>query len=326
MAVPKKKTSKAKGRSRQAADWMLRRPARSVCPQCQDGQDARTWCAPTAAGTRVARPSRSTDLSRRGERPSPETLATLPVAVDAMGGDKAPGEIVEGPAGPPTSTASAVVLVGPPDQVGDTGGLALVRLHRGHRHGRGPRRRRAAQEGLLAGPGRRAGARRQGVGHGQRRQHRGHHGLRAAAHGPAARRRPARASPPRCPASGRTPAVLVDAGANAECTPAMLVQFAQMGAAYVAARFGTASPTRRPALDRGGADQGHAAGQGDPRACWSDGRRRGLRVRRATSRAGTCCPSPADVVVTDGFTGNVALKTLEGALRFLFDTVLERLR
>ena len=33
-------------------------------------------------------------------------------------------------------------------------------------------------------------------------------------------------------------------------------------------------------------------------------------------------PSPADVIVTDGFTGNVALKTLEGSLRFLFDTML----
>jgi len=31
MAVPKKKTSKAKGRSRQAANWVLRRPPRSVC-------------------------------------------------------------------------------------------------------------------------------------------------------------------------------------------------------------------------------------------------------------------------------------------------------
>jgi glycerol-3-phosphate acyltransferase PlsX len=32
-------------------------------------------------------------------------------------------------------------------------------------------------------------------------------------------------------------------------------------------------------------------------------------------------PSPADVVVTDGFTGNVALKSLEGSLRFVFDVV-----
>ena len=34
-------------------------------------------------------------------------------------------------------------------------------------------------------------------------------------------------------------------------------------------------------------------------------------------------PSYADVVVTDGFTGNVALKTLEGSLKFIFSTVLE---
>ncbi|HLM62768.1 MAG TPA: 50S ribosomal protein L32 [Acidimicrobiales bacterium] len=34
MAVPKKKTSKAKSRSRRAAAWRLERPSRSVCPHC----------------------------------------------------------------------------------------------------------------------------------------------------------------------------------------------------------------------------------------------------------------------------------------------------
>ena len=34
MAVPKKKTSKAKSRSRRAAAWRLEPPARSVCPRC----------------------------------------------------------------------------------------------------------------------------------------------------------------------------------------------------------------------------------------------------------------------------------------------------
>ena len=34
-------------------------------------------------------------------------------------------------------------------------------------------------------------------------------------------------------------------------------------------------------------------------------------------------PSPVDVIVTDGFTGNVALKTLEGALQFVFSTILD---
>lgn len=34
MAVPKKKTSKAKSRSRRASAWSLRAPARSICPRC----------------------------------------------------------------------------------------------------------------------------------------------------------------------------------------------------------------------------------------------------------------------------------------------------
>jgi len=35
MAVPKKKTSKAKSRSRRASAWSLSAPARSVCPNCR---------------------------------------------------------------------------------------------------------------------------------------------------------------------------------------------------------------------------------------------------------------------------------------------------
>jgi large subunit ribosomal protein L32 len=38
MAVPKKKTSKAKSRSRRASAWTLSPPARSVCPQCQQAK------------------------------------------------------------------------------------------------------------------------------------------------------------------------------------------------------------------------------------------------------------------------------------------------
>ena len=34
MAVPKKKTSKAKSRSRRASAWTLDVPARSICPRC----------------------------------------------------------------------------------------------------------------------------------------------------------------------------------------------------------------------------------------------------------------------------------------------------
>ena len=44
MAVPKKKTSKAKGRGRQAANWILRRPPRSVCPHCQSAKTPHVVC------------------------------------------------------------------------------------------------------------------------------------------------------------------------------------------------------------------------------------------------------------------------------------------
>ena len=82
---------------------------------------------------------------------------------------------------------------------------------------------------------------------------------------------------------------------------------------------GPPSHQRRPALHRRGALQGHPARQGDARPAR---RPRRASSSSATSRAGTSCPRPADVIVTDGFTGNVALKALEGSLRFLFDTLL----
>src|SRR5271156_6721442 len=137
--------------------------------------------------------------------------------------------------------------------------------------------------------------------------------------------RPCIATP--LPRLGRPPAVLVDAGANAECTPAMLVQFAQMGAAYVAARFGTQAPSV------GLLSIGEEPTKGTPLVKETHG----LLVKAAhagTGAAGTgfefignlegrdLLPSPADVIVTDGFTGNVALKALEGSLRFLFDAML----
>ena len=136
--------------------------------------------------------------------------------------------------------------------------------------------------------------------------------------------RPCIATP--LPRLGRTPAVLVDAGANAECTPAMLVQFAQMGAAYVSARFGTESPSV------GLLSIGEEPTKGTPLVKEAHAL---LAASSASSGKGSeafefvgnlegrdLLPSPADVIVTDGFTGNVTLKTLEGSLRFLFETLL----
>lgn len=262
-------------------------------------------------------------MSRRGERPSPETLATLPVAVDAMGGDKAPADVVEGARRAQEEHGIGILLVGPPEQVGDTRGLelvpcteviamdedpaggvrrkkdsSLVRTAELVRDGKASAMVSAGNTGATMASALLRMGRLPGV------------------------QRPCIATP--LPRLGRTPAVLVDAGANAECTPAMLVQFAQMGAAYVAARFGTEAPSvgllsigEEPTKGTPLVKETHvllaeAAAAGGPEAFEFVGNLEGRDL----------LPSPADVVVTDGFTGNVALKSLEGSLRFLFDTLL----
>lgn len=44
MAVPKKKTSKSKSRSRRASAWTLDAPARSLCPQCRKAKPPHVVC------------------------------------------------------------------------------------------------------------------------------------------------------------------------------------------------------------------------------------------------------------------------------------------
>ena len=129
--------------------------------------------------------------------------------------------------------------------------------------------------------------------------------------------RPAIVTP--IPQLGSHPAVLLDAGANAECTPAMLVQFAQMGAAYASARYGV-EKARVGLLSIGEekskgtplVKETHTLLEEAPDITFV-GNVEGRDLLHA----------PADVFVTDGFTGNVALKTLEGSLRFFMDTLLQ---
>ena len=119
------------------------------------------------------------------------------------------------------------------------------------------------------------------------------------------------------PAVSGRPAVLVDAGANADCHAEWLVQFAQMGAAFMALRFGTVAP--KVALLSIGEEsskgnqltkEAHALLAG------------GVGVDFVGNVEGRdLLNGDVDVIVTDGFTGNVALKSLEGALRALFDIV-----
>ena len=108
------------------------------------------------------------------------------------------------------------------------------------------------------------------------------------------------------------PAVLADAGANAECTPQMLLQFAQMAEAYVTARYGTARPSV------GLLSIGEEATKGTPMVKETHQLLADSGLQFTGNVEGRdLIPSPVDVIVTDGFTGNVALKTLEGSLKFI---------
>jgi phosphate acyltransferase len=118
------------------------------------------------------------------------------------------------------------------------------------------------------------------------------------------------------------PTVLLDAGANAECTPAMLVQFAQMGAAFTRKRHDVVRP--RVAL----LSIGEEKSKGTPlvketHALLADGAG-GPNVDFIGNVEGRdFFDKSIDVIVTDGFTGNVALKTLEGSLRFLIGALTD---
>jgi glycerol-3-phosphate acyltransferase PlsX len=130
-------------------------------------------------------------------------------------------------------------------------------------------------------------------------------------------KRPAIATP--IPVPGTTPTVLLDAGANADCQAEWLVQFAQMGSVFARSRFGVEDP-RVGLLSIGEEDtkgnalvkEAHGLLVGTP----------GIRfIGNVEGR--DVMSADVDVVVTDGFTGNVVLKTLEGGMRFLQGKILE---
>jgi glycerol-3-phosphate acyltransferase PlsX len=115
----------------------------------------------------------------------------------------------------------------------------------------------------------------------------------------------------------RGPSVLLDAGANADARPEHLLQFATMGAVFAEEILGLSNPTVRLLSIGEEAEKGNQLTlEAHELLAASDLNFQGnTEGREILSGA-------ADVVVTDGFTGNVALKTLEGTIR----TILDELR
>jgi glycerol-3-phosphate acyltransferase PlsX len=113
------------------------------------------------------------------------------------------------------------------------------------------------------------------------------------------------------------PVLMLDAGANTEARSQHLIQFAYLGSAFSQTVLGTTSP--RVALLSVGEEQR----KGNPEVVEANealGEADGLDfVGNVEGR--DLLSGAADVVVTDGFTGNVALKTLEGTARAVADAV-----
>ena len=246
----------------------------------------------------------------------------LPIAVDAMGGDNAPDAIVEGARRAVDELGVPVVLVGRPGEMGDTGDLpiieaseviamdaepgssvrkmkdsSLVRAAEAVRDGNASAMVSAGNTGATMASALLRMGRIKGI------------------------QRPAIATP--IPVPGSTPTTLLDAGANAECKPEWLVEFAQMGGVYARDRFGI----DRPKV--GLLSIGEEAGKGTPfvKECFE------LLADPTWAAAANCewignvegrdvMTQEADVIVTDGFTGNVTLKTLEGAMRAIMGRLL----
>jgi phosphate acyltransferase len=246
----------------------------------------------------------------------------LPIAIDAMGGDHAPGAIVEGAQRAVAELGVPVLLVGRPDDVDPLrGDLELVPAAQVIGMGDDASAVRTMKDSSLvraaeAVRDRRASAM---VSAGNTGATMASALLRMGRIKGVAR--PAIATP--IPVPGSTPTVLLDAGANAECQPQWLVQFAQMGAVFARERYGIAEP--RVGL----LSIGEESSKGNPFVKETHGLMAdpaafdGSGARFVGNVEGRDIMTDAvDVVVTDGFTGNVALKTLEGGMRALVSAVL----
>ena len=119
------------------------------------------------------------------------------------------------------------------------------------------------------------------------------------------------------PTLGTTDCVMLDLGANTECDAQNLVQFAVMGSAYARTVLGIAKP-RVKLLNIGTEELKGTDELKEAAALLRDADYLPLRFEGFTE-GDRLSRGDLDVVVTDGFSGNIALKTAEGTARFVTD-------
>lgn len=247
--------------------------------------------------------------------------APLPVAVDAIGGDSAPSSVVEGAKLAVERFGVPVLLVGRSEEIGDVGDIPILEASEVIAMDAEPASsvRRMKDASVVRG----AEAVRDG--NASSLLSGGNTGAAMAASllrmgrikGVA---RPAIAVP--FPVLGSTPTTLLDCGANADCQPEWLVQFAQLGSIYARTRFGIETPRV------GVMTIGEEAGKGNQIV------KDTCTLLEEGSWTETCgatyvgnlegrdlMTGDADVIVCDGFTGNIILKSLEGGMRVALDAV-----
>lgn len=121
---------------------------------------------------------------------------------------------------------------------------------------------------------------------------------------------------PAVPTKAGSKVVICDCGANAECTPEFLLQFGLVGSAYAHNVLGVAQP-RVGLLNIGTEDSKGTSLQKEAYSLLQSANDKGLIHFVGNVEARSVPLGEVDVVVCDGFSGNVLLKSIEGTAMFM---------
>ncbi|MBE1531429.1 phosphate acyltransferase PlsX [Actinomadura algeriensis] len=277
----------------------------------------------TSARGEPSRPPRDGTAPARRGGPA-RTVRPLPIAVDTMGGDHAPEEVIAGAVDAVREHDVRLVLVGQAprirhelDRYGITGQIPIVHADEALDMGEGAlaswRKPRSSiaiachlikqgRASALVSAGGTAG-----VVATSRLRLKGQQGVMRPAIAVTLPTRP-------------TPTILLDAGATADVKPEGLVQFAALGTAYAQVLLGIDRPRvglltigEEPGKGNKLAKRAHELLASGNHGIEFAGNVEGHDLLRGG----------VDVIVTDGFTGNIALKTMEGTIRTAFAEIRE---